>query len=399
MQPMNASTSRLIGSSPWRKALVNNGCLQTRTQRVVPTNVFRLEKRHNQTRTKSRAKPITSKASPPQQPGNIGRVPNYDYEQNFPPISLLKTAHNSGALPIAPAQVIDFLRDFQAQRQVEPPGWKRRVCLNHDIDPWILGIIAGILDNCERPGQKNLGAILLGIAASFGDRASIFKRVYEATTIRRLQDVPEALQQVGLLAKKGNDPQAMTLLGMALYSQQKEELALEWLRKATSGTLDFPGAAEALVLQGRILMPYDTAGASAAFERAASELEDPKAFFYLSKLQVPGSANHEVFLTLAASSGVLEACHNLGAMEMTKINKGGRRPRSLDDYGLAREWSQIAAEGGFGLSMLNMALMCKSVGEREEGLKWLDRAERKSDVREEAQSLRTRWQIDDLTQN
>ncbi|KAL5322396.1 hypothetical protein ACEPPN_010369 [Leptodophora sp. 'Broadleaf-Isolate-01'] len=370
----------------------------------MPRNIFRSEKRHNQTRTRAPAKPLKLRTSPSQQSGKFGKlksspmVPNYDYEQNFPPITLLKTAYNSGALPIAPAQVIDFLRDFQTQRQVESPGWKRRVCLNHDIDPWTLGIIAGILDNCERPSQKSLGAILLGIAASFGDRASIFKRVYEAIAIKRLQDVPEALQQVGLLAKKGNDPQAMTLLGMALYSQQKEDKALEWLRKATSGTLDFHGAAEALVLQGRILMAHDTDGAMAAFQRAASELEDSKAFFYLSKMQTPGSESHEAFLIQAASSGVLEACHNLGAMEMAKINEGGKRPRSLNDYGLAREWAQIAAEGGFGFSMLNMALMCKSVGRRDEGLEWLEKAEGKADVREEAQSMRARWESEDVAQ-
>ncbi|KAG4440824.1 hypothetical protein IFR05_003696 [Cadophora sp. M221] len=383
-------------------ALINNGRLNAGAPKVIPMNIFRSEKRHNQTRTRAPARPLKLRTSPPQQPGKSGTspmVPNYDHEQNFPSITLLKTAYKSGALPIAPAQVIDFLRDFQAQRQVESPGWKRKVCLYHDIDPWTLGVIAGILKNCERPGQKSLGAILLAIAASFGDRASIFKRVHEAIAVKRLQDVPDALQRVGLLAKKGNDPQAMTLLGMVLYSQQKEEQALEWLRKATSGALDFRGAADALVLQGCILMEYDTDGAMVAFQRAASELEDPKAFFYLSKMQPPGSERHKAFLTQAATSGVIEASHNLGAMDMAKINSAGKRPKSLDGYGLAREWTQIAAEGGFGLSMLNMALMCKSVGQRKEGLEWLEKAEGKTDVREEAQSMRVEWESEDVAQD
>lgn len=133
---MNPSMCGPVSRSPWRTALVNNGCLQTGAPIVMPRNIFRSEKRHNQTRTRAPAKPLKLRTSPSQQSGKFGKlksspmVPNYDYEQNFPPITLLKTAYNSGALPIAPAQVIDFLRDFQTQRQVESPGWKRRVCLS-----------------------------------------------------------------------------------------------------------------------------------------------------------------------------------------------------------------------------------------------------------------------------
>ncbi|PVH81197.1 HCP-like protein [Cadophora sp. DSE1049] len=315
-----------------------------------------------------------------------------DYENDLPPTSILRTAQKSGTLSLAPDQVLEFLREFQTQSPVRHPGWERTVCLNHNIDPWTLGIIASILDKCQDPGQRKFGRDLLVTAASFGDRASNFKLVYAATIQGRLHDVTEPLQHVGLLAKSGNDPQAMSLLGMALYSQRKEQEALAWLRKASTGSLEFPGAADALVLEGRILMSHDEAGAMAAFQRAADELDDPNAYFYLSKLLPPESANREAYLTKAAASGVVEASHNLGAIELAKINKGGKKPKALNDYGLARDWTEVAAEGGFGLSMLNMALMCRNVGLREQGLEWLEKAEEDAKVREEAQALGDRWE-------
>jgi hypothetical protein len=41
--------------------------------------------------------------------------------------------------------------------------------------------------------------------------------------------------------------------------------------------------------------------------------------------------------------------------------------------------------------MLNMALMCRAVGEIEEGRKWLRKAEENPDVREQAKSLISQW--------
>ncbi|KAK0125934.1 hypothetical protein ONS95_007558 [Cadophora gregata] len=316
-------------------------------------------------------------------------------EHILPPTSILRTAYKSGALTIAPEKVLEFLQEFHTQSLVNTPGWERTVCLDHDIDPWTLGIIAGILDKCESPNQKRFGRDLLFTAASFGDLASNFNLVYAATKQGRLDDVTQPLQQVGLLAKTGHDPQAMTLLGMALFSQRKEDDALVWLRKASAGFLDFPGAADALVLEGRILMSYDKKGAMAVFQRAADELDDPNAYFYLSKLQPPGSATHEMYLAKAAASGVLEACHNLGALELAKINKRVQKPKSMDDYGLARDWTEVAAVGGFGLSLLNMALMCRNVGLRAQGLVWLQKAEKDAKVRDEVQAWRQRWKSED----
>ena len=258
-----------------------------------------------------------------------------------------------------------------------------------------MGVIASILDKCENVGQRKFGRDLLVTAASFGDRASNFKLVHAATSQGRLHDVTESLQHVGILAKTGNDPQAMALLGMALFSQRKEQEALTWLRRASAGALDFPGAADALILEGRILMSHDKSGAMAVFQRAADELDDPNAYFYLSKLVSPDLAAREVYLIKAAASGVMEASHNLGVIELAKINKGGKQPKALDDYGMARDWTEVAAEGGFGLSMLNMAMMYRNVGLRDQAMEWLEKAGEDTKVLEEAQALRENWDSED----
>ena len=187
----------------------------------------------------------------------------------------------------------------------------------------------------------------------------------------------------------------MALLGMALFSQRKEQEALTWLRRASAGALDFPGAADALILEGRILMSHDKSGAMAVFQRAADELDDPNAYFYLSKLVSPDLAAREVYLIKAAASGVMEASHNLGVIELAKINKGGKQPKALDDYGMARDWTEVAAEGGFGLSMLNMAMMYRNVGLRDQAMEWLEKAGEDTKVLEEAQALRENWDSED----
>jgi TPR repeat protein len=258
-----------------------------------------------------------------------------------------------------------------------------------------MALLAGILRRCSGKGQQVLAKKVMLSASALGDKSATFEIISSALRNGLLNEYPAALQRLGLFAKKDNDRQAMTLLGKVLLSQRGEKGALEWFRKATrppAGSIDFDGAGEALVHEGRILMQWkDKDGAKKVFEKAALELDDPSAYFYLSQLQEPGSSTQEVYLLKAASSGVQDAYHNLGALELTKIEKTAKKPTSLADYGMAREWFQVAAADGFGLSMLNMALMCKAVGEVEEGKKWLRRAEENPDVREQARSILSQW--------
>jgi TPR repeat protein len=269
------------------------------------------------------------------------------------------------------------------------------IFLEFDVTPSTMALLAGILRRCSGKGQQVLAKKVMLSASALGDKSATFEIISSALRSGILNEYPSVLQRLGLFAKKDNDRQAMTLLGKVLLSQRGEKDALEWFRKATrppTGGIDFDGAGEALVHEGRILMQWkDKDGAKKVFEKAALELDDPSAYFYLSQLQEPGSSIQEVYLLKAASSGVQDAYHNLGALELARIDKNKKKPTSLADYGMAREWFQVAAADGFGLSMLNLALMCKAVGEIEEGKKWLSRAEENPDVREQAKSISSQW--------
>lgn len=232
-------------------------------------------------------------------------------------------------------------------------------------------------------------------ASELGEKTATFELIQSGINTGRLHEYQAPLRRLGLLAKKDNDLEAMALLGKVLFSQQKHDEALQWFQKATkppTGNLDFAGSGDALVYEGRILSKKgDKKGAEESFKKAALELDEPLGYFHLSQTQEPGSSTQEIYLMKAAASGILEAMHNLGVLELEKLKKEGKKPASLNDYGMAREWLQVAAADGFGASMLNMALMCRSVGEEENGLTWLDSAEKVPGVEKEATKLRREW--------
>jgi TPR repeat protein len=265
----------------------------------------------------------------------------------------------------------------------------------YGVTPCTVTLLASILRRCNGKGQRSLAKKLMLSASSLGEKSATFEIISSAITTGVLRDYPAPLQRLGILAKKDNDPQAMTLLGKVLFNQRGEKEALEWFRKATrppTGSLDFQGAGEALVHEGRILLGWkDKEGAEAVFRKAALELDDPSAYFYLSQLQEPGSPNQEVYLLKAASSGVLEAWHNLGALELAKIEKRPLKDGQTRNYGMAKEWFEVAAADGFGLSMLNLASIYRAVGQGEEALRWLEKAEGVPDVKEQAGSMRGQW--------
>jgi TPR repeat protein len=227
-------------------------------------------------------------------------------------------------------------------------------------------------------------------ASSLGEKSATYELIEAAIAKEtlHLSEFAAPLKRLGLLAKQDQDPQAMALLGRVMLGLAKDEEALKWFRKATQSGHDFDGAAQALVQEGRILLAQrDKDGAEKAFREAALKLDDPSGYFYLSQLQEKGSLQEEVYLMKAASSGIVEACHNVGSLELQKAKRKGPMP----DYRMAIEWFKVAAAGGFGPSILNLALICKIIGREEEGLKWLERAESMSGIREEAQRVRDQW--------
>ncbi|KAK2624613.1 hypothetical protein QTJ16_005806 [Diplocarpon rosae] len=337
---------------------------------------------------------------------NVVKVKNtYDTQQCLPPMALLNSARKSGALSITPEKALGFLRTYHERTTVPGAGWEQQLCSDHGISPSTLALLAAIVGKCEGKGQKLFGKTLMHAASAMGDRSALFSIVSTALRHGKLHytEIEASLQRVALLAKNANDPQAMTLLGQVLYAQRGEKEALRWLQKATcssTGTLNFDGAGEALITEGRILLSWkDIGGAIKAFKRAALELDDPLAYFYLSQLEISGSGTQEVYLLKAAISGVVEACHNLGVLELAKTERKSKRPTSIKDYGMAKEWFEVAAVDGFGLSMLNLASMYNAIGERKKGLKWLNKAEQIESVSEQARSMKSQWSMKNQTTN
>lgn len=187
----------------------------------------------------------------------------------------------------------------------------------------------------------------------------------------------DALSRLENLAKDG-DQQAMTLLGKVLFQAKAEKEALLWLRKAThppTGNLEFDGAGDALVTQGRILISLgERTTAQVLFEMAAKELHDPEAYFHLSQMESEGSANQLGYLLKAASMGVTEACHNLGVIELNKI-KSKPPVDGNKEYGMAQEWFLIAAKDQYLPSIMNLAIIDKDNGRITEANEWLKKAE------------------------
>ncbi|KAN0095253.1 HCP-like protein [Hyaloscypha variabilis] len=337
--------------------------------------------------------PRVRAANPPTGAVRVKRA--HDHEVSLPPIALLDAARKSGALAVEPHQALQFLREYQALAGKSNEGWEQRLCKVHGISPSTLALLAGILKRAQSAGQQALAKNAMLAASRMGEKAATFDIISEALRVGTLYEYRGPLERLGILAKKDNDPQAMTLLGKVLMAERRENEALDWFRRATqppAGGLEFNGAGEALVSEGRILSQRnDKAGAKTAFEKAALELDDASAYFYLAQLQEPGSPNQQVYLLKAASSGVVEAWHNLGALELEKLKHQEKTPTSLDDFGMAREWFQVAAAEGFGLSMLNMASIYKAVGQMDEALKWLEKAESTEGVATEAIALRKQW--------
>jgi TPR repeat protein len=166
---------------------------------------------------------------------------------------------------------------------------------------------------------------------------------------------------------------------------------LEWFRTVLeeSENLDTEEAGEALVCEGQILKKTNLKEAEAAFRKAALELDNPSAYFNLSQLEEEGSVQQKVYLLKAASSGISEAAHSLGSLELSKIKASD--DSTSPDYGMAREWFQIAATDGFGPSMLIMARICKASGESDEGLEWLAKAKGLAEVKRQAMEMEDNW--------
>lgn len=316
-----------------------------------------------------------------------------DALDSLPPIPLLNSAHKTGALNITPGEALEFLQEYMEVSEKARPGWEQKLCEDHRITPLNMATLASILNRCNTIPQKSLGKKVMLSASALGEKSATFELISSAIRTGSIQEYDGPLRHLGVLAKKENDPQAMLLLGKVLYGQNSDNEALEWFQKGTrppTGHLEWNGAAEALVQEGRILLAKKAPlGARKAFEKAALELDDPTGYFYLSEMEEFGSEKQQTYLMKASSAGILEAWHNLGAIELGK--RRVQPIKRMSDYGLAREWFLVAASDGFGLSMLNLAVMHRSVEDIDGASRWLEKAMKVDEVAMEARRLRKEW--------
>ncbi|ESZ89508.1 hypothetical protein SBOR_10106 [Sclerotinia borealis F-4128] len=318
----------------------------------------------------------------------------------LPPLFILETDRKAGALNVDPHKAIEFLRSYQRVLDEQTSSLRGSdTCSKHGLTASDVTQLSFSLGRCGEQAQKALGRSLIDLASNMGDAGATLEVMSHALRNNQLHTARTGpfLARLGILAKKKENVQAMGMLGRILFSQGKETEAQQWLQKAISGPelATFPGAAETLVVLGLILQKTDKEAAKKIFRKAALDLDDPSAYFYLSQHVGPDEDDERVvYLLKAAGAGLPEACHNLGAIELSKMGDQADKKPTERTYGYAKEWFQVAAEGGFGLSMLNLASICKSQGQIAEGLKWLEQAEALPELRDEAVKMRSGFDSD-----
>lgn len=233
-------------------------------------------------------------------------------------------------------------------------------------------------------------------ASTKGDKIATFEIITSALQSNMIHNYQEVLSRLKKIASNEGDQQAMMLLGKVLfYAYQSYAEALSWVRKANyppTGNHQFDGAGESLVLEGLILQKIgDIQSAKIAFERAAKELDEPEAYFYLSQMEENSSVIQQNYLLKAATAGITEAWYNLGVIKLNKIMKKNPELKTLEDFDIASEWFLVAAFDGNGPSMINLAIMCKMVRDWNQAFEWLEKARSIPSVSAESRKLWQEW--------
>ncbi|PQE14025.1 Tetratricopeptide-like helical domain protein [Rutstroemia sp. NJR-2017a BBW] len=319
----------------------------------------------------------------------------------LPPLSVFELEHKNGRLDVKPSTALDFLKQYQLLSHQAPAGWEQGLCKRYQISPSTITSLGMAIGRCTSSEQKALARHLLISSANLGDSAAIRLMARYALQFGEL-DAPSyrpILQKLGILAKKERNAQAAALLSEILISQGRGDEALGFLKDAIATpsedkeSLDTMG--ELFARLGHILLQKGAREeAEKVLRKGALEYDNAPSYFYLSNMQPKGSPENIMYLEKAAASGIIEACHNLGAIELKKMEKYmesksivERAMMEVKDYGLTREWFRVAAEGGFGRSMLILGIICRAEGRAEEGEEWLRRAERIPEFKEEALKL------------
>jgi tetratricopeptide (TPR) repeat protein len=265
-----------------------------------------------------------------------------------------------------------------------------------DIKPSTLALLGSILNRGSHIEQRKLARLVTFSASALGDIGATIQILKYALRVGNLQDAEYAapLELLKTMARSGKSIPAMTLWGKILQSRGEDDEALKIFEQiaitASGGEAAAGDISEVFVQQGRILLRQrDVAGAEQAFRKAALELDNAAGYYHLARLQADDSPTKEVYLLKSASSGVLEACHELGEYQLQKLNGAGDSKTVVQ---MAREWLFLAARGSYGPSMLALATLNKEEGNLEAGLEWLRNAEILPEYYDRVQQLKAEWQ-------
>ncbi|KAI9879927.1 MAG: hypothetical protein M1830_006409 [Pleopsidium flavum] len=314
-----------------------------------------------------------------------------------------------------------------------------------NFGPLTLTRLARILIHSSSKDHRDIARRLLFTASDLHDSNATLQLISEGIRKSGLTNpqLAKPLRRLSYLAETSKNPSAMNLLGQILERQGEADKALGLYEDVVNAENDRYGGADdedgniaqAWLALGRIKAKNrDVAGAEAALKKAALEFDDPTAYFYLARFRNPKSDDYHLYNLKAASSGLLEAAHNLGIFYLqrsksdkqtsssveTKLDDGrdaiSGSPQSTPTQTLsstnsangsirntgqelslnktrttAYEWFAVAAEGGFASSQINLALLLRGDGSYVDGMAWLKHAEGHPDLGPEVERLKGQW--------
>lgn len=275
--------------------------------------------------------------------------------------------------------------------------------LERNIDPPFAYQLGRILNKSFESSQKTIARRLILTASSLGHAPATLNLIDSSlrnstSSFPSKPDHAILLRQLDLLIEKGN-LDAMVIRARISGSQGKQREAMSWYGKAinTPQGLEFDSAAYALTQIGDVFLAGGKKEqAREVYEESALKLDDPYGYFRLAGFLKYDSTESERFtkstyLTKAAMSGIAEAAHGVGLMELMTFENWHENEKSVtmgrdtEDYGLAREWFEVAAAGGHAPAMINMMLISKNTHNAQE---WAAKCEADPEVRRLMTSIR-----------
>lgn len=219
----------------------------------------------------------------------------------------------------------------------------------NNIKPETLTLLGSILNKCANRPQKILGKHIMLSASALGDEAATLQLLRSAFRTDRLHNLEydSPLQQLNKLSQNGSVP-SMVLLGQIKQNQGKEKEALELFNKAAAGVPESDkevssGYVDALLYQGALLLKQGKATEGyALLQKAALEHDNPLAYHLFAGAPFHDESTREIYLLKAASSGVVDACYDLGMWYLERAKNG----QGEKDMAMGREWLHVAADAG-----------------------------------------------------